>query len=135
MPHQTKRRVIYGDTDKMGMAYHGVYFRWFEQGRTEMFRDLGMPYRAIEDRGVFMPVSEAWCKFRSPIRYDDLLVIETEIDPGIRAGMKFNYRLYRDGEATLLAEGTTRHACVDGSGRVIRTPSFVREFIAANMAD
>ncbi|MBI9083315.1 MAG: acyl-CoA thioesterase [Desulfobacterales bacterium] len=135
MLHRTTCRVIYGDTDNMGMAYHANYFRWFEQGRTEMFRDLGLPYSRIEAKGVFMPVSEAWCKFRAPIRYDDLLIIETELDGRIRGGMKFNYRLFRDQEETLLAEGFTRHACVDPDGKVIRPPAFIREFIAAHVGD
>ena len=135
MFHRTTCRVIYGDTDNMGMAYHANYFRWFEQGRTEMFRHLGLPYSQIEAKGVFMPVSEAWCKFRAPIRYDDLIVIETELDGRIRGGMKFNYRLFRDPDEILLAEGTTRHACVDPDGRVIRPPEFIREFVATHMTD
>ena len=130
MIHRTFCRVIYGDTDTMGMVYHANYFRWFEQGRTEMFRELGLPYTEIETRGVFMPVAEAWCKFRAPIRYDDLLVIETALDPGIRGGMKFDYRILRADDEALLAEGYTRHACVDATGRVIRPPAFIRDFVA-----
>ena len=89
-------------------------------GRTEMFRDLGLPYSRIEQQGVSMPVSEVWCKFRAPVRYDDLLVIETRLDTKIRGSMKFDYRILRDPDLAVLAEGYTRHACVDASGKVVR---------------
>ena len=56
-------RVIYGDTDGMGVAYHANYLRWFEMGRSELFRFLGMTYKDIESRGFYLPVSEAHCKF------------------------------------------------------------------------
>jgi acyl-CoA thioester hydrolase len=125
--HRTRSRVIYGDTDNMGMAYHANYFRWFEIGRTEMFRDLGLRYKDIEARGIFLPVSEAFCKFVRPARYDDALVIETVLDDSLRAGVKFNYRiLLRDGE-DLIARGYTQHACVDQKGRVVRPPKFLVE--------
>ncbi|MEA3232882.1 MAG: acyl-CoA thioesterase, partial [Thermodesulfobacteriota bacterium] len=92
--HRFKSRVIYGDTDNMGMAYHANYFRWFEMGRTEMFRSLGLPYRDIEAKGVYLPVSECQCKFISPARYDDRIAIETSLDPGMRAGVRFNYVIF-----------------------------------------
>ena len=58
LSHATPYRVIYGDTDTMGVVYHANYLRWFEIGRTELFRYLGMPYREIEARGLMLPVSE-----------------------------------------------------------------------------
>ena len=91
LSHRTICRVIYGDTDKMGVAYHANYLRWFEMGRTEMFRSLGLSYRDIESRGVYLPVSEAYCKFKSPARYDDIMVIETSLDTKVRGGIKFDY--------------------------------------------
>ena len=59
---QARCRVIYGDTDTMGVAYHANYFRWFEMGRTELFRSLGMPYRQIEAKGFMLPILECQCK-------------------------------------------------------------------------
>ena len=75
MTHRTTCRVIYGDTDRMGYAYNGNYFRWFEIGRTEMFRALGLAYTVIEERGIFLPVSESHAKFTTPAQYDDRIVI------------------------------------------------------------
>lgn len=130
MPHETTIRVIYGDTDTMGYAYHANYLRWFEIGRTELFRSNGLPYREIEARGIFLPVSEAYCRFLAPVRYDELLVVETVIDAGFRGGMKFDYRLRAETEDKPRATGYTRHACVDGGGRVVRPPAFLREVTA-----
>ena len=75
LSHRTTYRVIYGDTDNMGVAYYANYLRWFEIGRTEMFRHLGLTYSEIEARGIFLPVAEAHCKYLAPAHYDELLVI------------------------------------------------------------
>lgn len=127
--YKFKTRVIYGDTDNMGMAYHANYFRWFEMGRAEMFRSLGLTYREIEAKGVFLPVSECLCKFMSPARYDDMIMIETSIDLKVRAGVRFNYAIFNDDGTRQLAKGYTKHACVDPQGRVIRPPAFLAECI------
>lgn len=128
--HKTTYRVIYGDTDNMGIAYYANYLRWFEMGRTELFRALGLPYTVIEEKGIFLPVSEVFCKFQNSLRYDDVLVIETSLDDGIRGGMKFDYRLLREDEKTIIATGYTKHAFLNESGRVIRPPAFLRKLIA-----
>ncbi len=123
--HRTTCRVIYGDTDTMGVAYHANYLRWFEIGRTELFRDLGLAYRELEAHGIRMPVSEVHCKYISAARYDDALVIETRIDRRVRAGMKFDYRIFRTEDEALLVEGWSRHAFIDTNGRVIRPPEII----------
>lgn len=130
MAHRTHCRVIYGDTDRMGHAYYGNYFRWFEIGRTEMFRTLGLPYKEIEERGIYLPVSECRAKFTAAARYDELIVIETAVDAAVKGGIKFDYRIFREDGQTLLAEGFTKHAFVDPSGRVVRPPDFIRKLIA-----
>lgn len=130
MIHRSETRVIYGDTDRMGQAYYGNYFRWFEIGRSEFFRALGLTYREIEERGFFLPVAECGARYHAPARYDDLLVIETGLDTTVRGGIRFEYRVYRKEGMELLAEGFTHHAFVDPSGRVVRPPSFIRELLA-----
>jgi acyl-CoA thioester hydrolase len=127
LKYRTEYRVIYGDTDRMGVAYYGHYLRWFEIGRTELIRSWGLSYKSLEDGGVFLPVSEVHCKFLSSARYDDVLTIETSLDAGLRAGMKFDYEIFKAEDAKLLATGYTIHAFVDESGRVIRPPKFLRE--------
>jgi len=125
----TSTRVIYGDTDMMGVAYHANYLRWFEVGRTDLFRKLGMSYREIEDRGYILPVSEAHCKFINPARYDDVLLIEAALDRTFRGGMKFDYRIHLQDEQRLLAKGYTRHAFMDRNNKVVRPPKFINELI------
>lgn len=129
--HHTAYRVIYGDTDAMGVVYNSNYLRLFEIGRNEFFRDLGLPYRGIEGRGLHLPVSETFCKFVSPARYDDLLEIETRIDPKVRAGLKFDYQIYKEEGNILIARGYTKHAFVNSEGRVVRPPDYVAELIAS----
>jgi len=128
--HRTTYRVIYGDTDNMGQAYYGNYYRWFEIGRSEMFRSLGLPYKAVEENGIFLPVSESHCKYATPAKYDDILVIETTLDTKLKAAIKFDYKIYREDGETLVAGGYTKHPCVDLNGKVVRPPKFLRDIIA-----
>jgi acyl-CoA thioester hydrolase len=116
----TTYRVIYGDTDQMGVVYYANYLRWFERGRGELLRASGIPYLAIERRGMHFPVAELSCRYFRPAHYDDLIVIETRIASVSRASLKFTYRIMRDAEAAPLASGSTKHACVDGQGRIMR---------------
>jgi len=130
--HRTEYRVIYGDTDNMGVAYHANYLRWFEIGRSELFRFLGMTYKDIEQKGYFLPVSEAYCKFVNSAQYDDLIIIETTVDSSMRAGIMFNYRILRKEDETELVQGFTKHAYLDSSGRVVRPPRFVKDILEEN---
>jgi acyl-CoA thioester hydrolase len=116
----TTYRVIYGDTDQMGVVYYANYLRWFEKGRGELLRASGIPYVAIEQRGIHFPVAEVSCRYFRPAHYDDLIVIETRIASVSRASLTFTYRIMREAEGALLASGSTKHACVDGQGRIMR---------------
>ena len=127
--HRTTYRVIYGDTDNMGQVYYGNYFRWFEIGRSEMFRSLGLPYKTVEDNGIFLPVSETHCKYSMPAKYDNIIVIETAVDTRVKGGIKFDYSIYAEDGETLLAKGYTRHACVNREGKVVRPPQFMKAVI------
>jgi acyl-CoA thioester hydrolase len=129
LTHCTPYRVIYGDTDTMGVAYHANYLRWFEIGRTELFRYLGMPYREIEARGLMLPVSEVQCKYLNPARYDDLIIIEATVNVGFRAGMQFDYAITSQDRSVTHTTGYTRHAFVNGRGKVVRPPAFIRDLI------
>jgi acyl-CoA thioester hydrolase len=128
--HRTNYRVIYGDTDNMGQVYYGNYFRWFEIGRAEMFRELGFPYKAVEENGIFLPVSETRCKYSTPAKYDDIIVIETAVDTSMKGGIKFDYTIYAEDGETLLAKGYTKHACVNVQGKVVRPPKFLKDIVA-----
>jgi acyl-CoA thioester hydrolase len=120
-------RVIYGDTDKMGVVYYANYLRWFEKGRSELLRQFGLPYAEVEQEGLQFPVVEVTCRYQKPARYDDTIIIETQLADISRASLSFSYRIYRDGENDLAAGGTTKHVCVNASGRIVRIPEKVLE--------
>lgn len=122
LKNRTTYRVIYGDTDQMGVAYYANYLRWFEMGRTELMRQAGMPYDAVEDAGLFFPVAEVHCRYRHPARFDDLVLIETSIGTLERVSLYFNYAIHRQCDTQLLATGWTKHACVNRAGRPQRIP-------------
>ncbi|MDR3586147.1 MAG: thioesterase family protein [Desulfosporosinus sp.] len=112
---KTSFRVRYSETDQMGIVYHANYLVWFEVGRSELFRELNLPYTQFEKQGLGLAVIEASCRYRKPARYDDELVIITEIDHMSARGASFSYRVYR--EEILLAEGKTVHVFVNKDGR------------------
>jgi acyl-CoA thioester hydrolase len=122
-------RVRYADTDQMGFVYYGNYLRWFEIGRTEMLRALGMSYREVEEAGVRLPVLEARCRYLKPARYDDEVVIETRLAGLGRASMRFTYRVLRAPDDEPLAEGETEHCFLDRRGRPVRPPAFFLELL------
>ena len=123
--HITTYRVIYGDSDAMGVVYYANYLKLFEIGRTEFLRELGVAYTEVEKRGFFLPVTEACVKYVKPARYDDLLTIETRLSFVKRASSRFDYIICR-GEDRVV-QGHTVHACVDSENRIIRLPDFLRD--------
>jgi acyl-CoA thioester hydrolase len=122
-------RVIYGDTDQMGIVYYANYLRFFEAGRGALLRERGRSYKDIEALGFQMPVMEAHVKYVRPARYDDLIVVATRIDAVRGASVRFVYDISRGDEA--IAEGTTEHACVGPSGRPTRIPQELRDLLQA----
>jgi acyl-CoA thioester hydrolase len=127
----TKCRVIYGDTDRMGVVYYANHLRWFEIGRTEFLRELGLPYSLIEARGLHFPVTEVSCRYIQPARYDDTLLIETELKSLKRATLVFAYTISRIDDRAALAAGWTQHACVTSAGEVARIPPEFASRLAA----
>jgi acyl-CoA thioester hydrolase len=126
----TSVRVRYPEVDRMGVAHHSHFLSWFEMGRAELLRGVGCSYAEMESQGVFMPVVEVSCRYRSPVRYDDLLEVETHLMEISGSRVTFDYRLRRQGEHTLLAEARTVHATVNREGQVIRIPAAYRDLLA-----
>jgi acyl-CoA thioester hydrolase len=115
-------RVLYADTDQMGMVNNVQYLRWFEIGRAEWIRLQGVSYKDIEASGWYLPVVEAHLEYRAPARYDDLIDIAATPDDLRAATVRFTYEIRRSEDSVLLCEGFTRHACVDEQGRPRRFP-------------
>jgi acyl-CoA thioester hydrolase len=120
-------RVIFGDTDQMGVVYYANYLRYFESARAAYWRSLGKSYKDLEAWGITLPVVEAHCDYRSAAYYEDLLAVETRVSELRGASLRFAYRIFRQG--LLLAEGTTRHAVVGQNGRPRAVPAALRETI------
>lgn len=120
---EARLRVIYGDTDQMGVVYYANYFRYFEFARSEYFRALGGSYRELEREGFLLPVVEASCQYKVSARYDDVLLIRPRLTEVRRVSLTFTYDIHREGEQdTLLCTGRTVHACVGRDGRPTRMP-------------
>ncbi|HEV8352888.1 MAG TPA: thioesterase family protein [bacterium] len=123
---ETQIRVRYAETDAMGVAHHSNHLVWFEAGRTEYTRAIGMPYRAIEESGMRLVVVAASCRYYTPTRYDDVIIVRTWVREITRATLTFSYDVRHAGSGRLLAEGETSHAATDLTGRVRRIPDPVR---------
>jgi len=105
--HSTKIRVRYGETDQMGYMYYGNYAQYYEVGRVEMLRSLGMSYSSMEADGIMMPVLELKCKYIKPALYDQEITVKTIIKtlPGVR--IFFEYELYNEKEELINIGATT----------------------------
>ncbi|MEP6916801.1 MAG: thioesterase family protein [Acidobacteriota bacterium] len=123
-------RVRYAETDKMGVVYYANYFVWFEVGRADLLRSLGWSYRDMEQAGVSLPVIDAACVYRRPVRYDDEVEVRTEGRMLSPVRMEFNYRVVRREDQTLAASGRTVHAAVDPMGKPCRLPARVIQVFA-----
>jgi acyl-CoA thioester hydrolase len=126
---KTRLRVRYAETDQMGVVYYANYFVWFELGRVELLRQAGFDYKQMElEDECMIPVVEANCRYKAPARYDDVVLVETEIAAMRSTVLKFRYRILRETDSMLLAEGETVHVITDGQMRKRPLPE---KYIAA----
>lgn len=124
MHYDATIRVRYAETDQMGIVYHSNYFPWFEEARTGLFEAvMGMTYRELEEQGVYFPLTECGCRYRSPARYADELSVRARIREVKGPCVTIAYEAYLKPEMKLLAEGWTRHVFV---GRELRPVNFQR---------
>ena len=129
MIHNTASiRVRYADTDKMGVVYNGVYLQYFEIGRTEMLRAMGLPYIVLEESGVLLPVLEAHLLYQKPAKYDDVLDIDATFVPDYSATIRIDYVIRRNHD--VLASGFTRHSFVHATSfKPIRPPAIFTDAV------
>lgn len=120
-------RVSYGETDTMGVVYYAEYLHFFERARNEFIRERGLTYRQCEERGLFLPVREASCRYRRSVRYDDLVWIRIGVSEWRRASMTFTYEIYDEQRSTVMATGFTQHACIDAGGKPVAVPEWLKE--------
>ncbi len=131
--HETKIRVRYKDTDRMGVIYYGNYLTYFEVGRAELMRSLGYPYSRLEKEGYSLVVVEASARYHANVGYDSEVTVKTIIAEVKGASVRFDYRIM-DGGGILLVNGHTLHACLDSaSQKLTRLPSEVKRTMVEAM--
>jgi acyl-CoA thioester hydrolase len=131
--NETRLRVRYAETDQMGVVYHSNHFIWFEVGRVELLRQLGFSYRDMETTdGRFIAVAEAKCRYRSPARYDEEVVVRTQLLSVRKSVVHFGYELLRAEDGAVLAEGETTHIVTDAEMKTAPLPEkYLKVFRAA----
>lgn len=128
--HVTKIRVRYSETDQMGTFYNSRVLEWFEVGRTELLRAVGISYAEIEDKNVLLPLVEANLKFEGRARYDDELRVTSRCSMDGRASLRFDVTIVHVNSQKPVASGSTRHAITDRAGKPIRPPKWLVQAIA-----
>lgn len=129
--YQFQVRVRYAETDQMGVVYHGNYAQYFEMGRVEWLRNMGVSYKWMEENGVMLPVVSLSMNFKKPARYDDLLTVKTILKSQTSVKIEFDYEIYNENNE-LLTTGYSMLVFVDmKTGKPILPPSYFLEKIAA----
>jgi acyl-CoA thioester hydrolase len=131
--NETRLRVRYAETDQMGVVYHSNHFIWFEVGRVELLRQMGLSYRDMESQdNRFIAVAEAKCRYRAPVRYDEEVVVRTELLNVRESVIHFGYELRSAESSILLAEGETTHIVTDAAMKIAALPDkYMKVFRAA----
>ena len=115
-------RVRYAETDQMGVAYYANYLVWFEVGRSEFCRERGFRYADLEALGFKLVVSDVHCRYRSSARYDETVIVRTRLKGVNKRMVTFGYQILRADREEVIAEGETRHICVDSNGKTKSLP-------------
>jgi acyl-CoA thioester hydrolase len=133
---ETKIRVRYADTDQMKMVYHSKYLEYFEQGRSDLLREIGIPYPKIEEMGFYLPVIEAHARFLKAARYDDLLNVKTMLTEQPQARVTIEYAILNSESNELLVAGYTKHGFVNAlTGKPTRAPKMFLDVISKLFSD
>ncbi|SNZ00654.1 acyl-CoA thioesterase [Flagellimonas pacifica] len=120
-------RVRYGETDQMGVVYHGNYAQYLEMGRLEWLRALGVTYKSMEENGIMLPVISLQINYKKSALYDDLLTVETTIKKSPLVKIEFEYRIFNEAKE-LLTEANTVLAFIDmKTGKPIKCPDYILE--------
>ncbi len=125
--HQFTVRVRYAETDQMGVVYHGNYAQYFEMGRVEWLRNMGVSYKWMEENGIMLPVVSLNLNYKKPARYDDLLTVKTIFKSQTSVKIEFDYEIYNE-KQELLTTGYSMLVFVDmKTGKPTIPPSYVMD--------
>ena len=131
---KTRFRARYSETDKMGVIYYANYLVWMEMGRTDYCKRVGVDYRDMELDGANMAVAEATCRYITPARYDDQILVQTQVERLNRRLITFTYIISNEHTGTVLAEGRTVHIAMGNDGKSRSIPSRYLELMKAATA-
>ena len=126
---EIQERVRYSETDKMGVAHNRNYLEWFEIGRTEFCRRKGIPYKQIEQKGYYLMVTEVFCRYKKPLRYDEEFIIRTVLGQVAPKKVVFKYELLTKKERKMIASGHTVHVVTNARAEVCSLPQEILEKI------
>jgi acyl-CoA thioester hydrolase len=125
--HESRLRARFEETDLMGVVYYAKFLVWMEVGRINLLRDLGLTYGDWRRRGLSNPVVQAHADYKAPAHFDDEVLIKTRVSKVGTRSARYEYRMFRLPDETLLCDGYTVHALVDGSGKAVPFPPDIRE--------
>jgi acyl-CoA thioester hydrolase len=125
-----KLRVRYAETDKMGVVYYANFFIYFEEARGAHLRSIGYSYSALEEKGYFTPVKEAFCEYLSPAYYEDILTIKLKVEILREASFKYIYEVERGDK--LVARGYTIHVLVNKELKPVRIPDGLKRALTGD---
>jgi len=125
--HETKLRVRYGETDQMGVVYHGNYAQFYEIGRTEWLRSMGITYKSMEEKGIMLPVINLSSKFIKPALYDDCLCIETILKKTPSVKIEFDYTITNQNKELICTGNSTLVFLNKKTRKPMRCPTFILE--------
>ncbi len=131
MEGKIRFRVRYGETDCMGRVYHANYLQYFECGRVELLRDEGFDYARTEREGCYLPVIDAYVKYRAPAFFDDEIEVATRVLDYSYVRLTFGYTVTRVADGTICADGHTVLAAVDQAGEPRKLPADLRSHLAS----
>ncbi len=125
--HEFSFRARYGETDQMGVVYHGNYAQYLEMGRVEWLRTLGISYRDMEENGTMLPVIHLQIDYKKSAKYDDMLTIRTMLKKRPLVKIEFDYEIYNESRE-LLVEANTVLAFIDvATGKPVKCPDYILE--------
>jgi acyl-CoA thioester hydrolase len=130
---QTKLTVRYAETDKMGIVHHSNYPIWFEAGRTDFIKKMGLPYSKIEESGFMLPLIELNCSYKGSTRYEDEVVVKTRIKEFTLTRIVFHYEIYKNNETEIVTSGETEHVWTNREMKPInikKQAPFIHELIS-----
>lgn len=116
---ETKIVVRYAETDKMGIVHHSNYLIWFEAGRTDFIKGSNISYSNMEEKGIFIPLSESSCKYIAAAKYEDELIIKTWVKELTPIKVEFSYSVIREKDQKEIAKGSTLHVFVSNDFKII----------------